>query len=51
MIFVYSEGEALLGRWLDCVPEVDQPARFRRLLVEQLTPATIAAEIDAAGRS
>jgi hypothetical protein len=50
-IFVYSEGEALLGRWLDCVPEVDQPARFRRLLVEQLTPATIAAEIDAAGRS
>lgn len=50
-IFIYSEGEALLGRWLGCVPEVDQPARFRRLLVEQLTPATIAAEIDAAGRS
>jgi hypothetical protein len=49
-IFVYSEGEALLGRWLDCVPEVDQPARFRRLLLEQLTPATIVAEIDAAGR-
>jgi hypothetical protein len=45
-IFVYAEGEALLGRWLDAVPEVDRPARFRRLLTEQITPATIVAEIE-----
>jgi len=45
-VFVYAEGEALLGRWLDEVPEADRAVRFRRLLVEQLTPATIVAEID-----
>ena len=45
-VFVYAEGEALLGRWLDEVPEADRAARFRRLLVEQLTPAAIVAEID-----
>jgi hypothetical protein len=44
-IFVYSEGQALLERWLELVPSADRPARFRRLLVEQLTPAGIAAEI------
>ena len=44
-IFVYSEGEALLGRWLELVPEADRPGRFRRLLVEQLTPATVAGDL------
>jgi hypothetical protein len=44
-IFVYSEGEALLGRWLELVPEADQADRFRRLLVEQLTPATVAGDL------
>ena len=44
-IFVYSEGEALLRRWLEAVPGPDQPARFRRLLTEQLSPATIVAEL------
>jgi hypothetical protein len=44
-VFVYSEGEALLRRWLEAVPEAEQPARFRRLLVEQLTPTTIVAEL------
>ena len=44
-VFVYHEGEALLRRWLDAVPAADRPARFRRLLVEQLTPKAIAAEI------
>jgi hypothetical protein len=44
-VFVYSEGEAFLRRWLEAVPEAEQPARFRRLLVEQLTPTTIVAEV------
>jgi hypothetical protein len=44
-VFVYFEGERLLGRWLGLVPPADQPARFRRLLVEQLTPSAIAEEI------
>jgi hypothetical protein len=43
-VFVYAEGEALLGRWLDQVPEPDRPARFGRLLHEQLTPAAIMAD-------
>jgi hypothetical protein len=40
-VFVYAEGEALLARWLDTVPEGDRPARFGRLLREQLTPAAV----------
>ena len=44
-IYVYSAGEALLRRWLEAVPRPDQPARFRRLLTEQLSPATIVAEL------
>jgi hypothetical protein len=44
-VFVYHEGEALLRRWLDAVPTEARPAKFRRLLVEQLTPGAIAAEI------
>jgi hypothetical protein len=43
-VFVYHEGEALLRRWLEAVPEADQVARFGRLLREQLTPTAIAAE-------
>ena len=27
-VFVYSEGEALLRRWVDSVPEQDRPGRF-----------------------
>jgi hypothetical protein len=44
-VFVYHEGEALLGRWLDGVPEAERVARFGRLLREQLTPTAIAAEL------
>ena len=44
-VFVYHEGEALLRRWLDAAPEAERAARFGRLLREQLTPATIAAEL------
>ena len=44
-VFVYSEGEALLRRWLDVVPEVDRAARFGRLLHEQLTPGAIVEEL------
>jgi hypothetical protein len=44
-VFVYHEGEALLQRWLDAVPAADRPARFGRLLQEQLTPVAIAEEI------
>jgi len=40
-VFVYAEGEALLRRWLEAVPEVDRTARFGRLLHEQLTPAAV----------
>ena len=40
-VFVYAEGQALLRRWLDSVPEADRAARFGRLLREQLTPAAV----------
>ena len=40
-VFVYAEGEALLRRWLDAVPEAERAARFGRLLHEQLTPAAV----------
>jgi hypothetical protein len=44
-VFVYSEGEALLRRWLEAVPVADRAARFARLLREQLTPGAIAADL------
>jgi hypothetical protein len=44
-VFVYSEGEALLARWLDVAPEVDRAARFGRLLHEQLTPGAVVEEL------
>jgi hypothetical protein len=47
-VFVYHEGEALLRRWLEAVPDQDRTARFGRLLREQLTPCAIAAELTAA---
>jgi hypothetical protein len=40
-VFVYAEGEALLARWVDAVPQADRAARFERLLHEQLTPAAV----------
>ena len=46
-VFVYHEGEALLARGLEDVPERDQAARFGRLLREQLGPAAIARELEA----
>ena len=48
--FVYHEGEALLARWLDQVAQADRPARFGRLLHEQLTPTAISGEIDRGSR-
>ena len=42
-VFVYAEGEALLERWLAAVPPEEQPARFGRLLHEQLTPGAVTA--------
>jgi hypothetical protein len=44
-VFVYFEGERLLSRWLERVPPAEQPARFGRLLAEQLTPGAIVDEI------
>ena len=44
-VFVYSEGEALLRRWLEAVPETERPSRFDRLLREPLTPPAIEAEL------
>jgi hypothetical protein len=49
-VFVYSEGEALLERWLDVAPEVDRAARFGRLLHEQLTPSAVVEELATAGQ-
>jgi hypothetical protein len=40
-VFVYADGEALLERWVDAVPEAERAARFGRLLREQLTPAAV----------
>jgi hypothetical protein len=40
-VFVYAEGKALLERWVDAVPETERPARFGRLLHEQLTPMAV----------
>ena len=40
-VFVYAEGEALLARWLEAVPERARAARFGRLLHEPLTPAAV----------
>ena len=44
-VFVYAEGAALLERWLAAVPNEATPARFRRLLVEPITPSSIEAEL------
>ena len=44
-VFVYSEGAALLERWLAAVPADAAAARFRRLLVEPITPSGIEAEL------
>jgi hypothetical protein len=44
-IFVYTEGAALLERWLAAVPPDAAAARFGRLLVEPLTPSAIEAEL------
>ena len=46
-VFVYFEGERLLARWMEQVSPADQPARFRRLLAEQITPGEIVAEVAA----
>ena len=47
-VFVYHEGEALLRRWLEARRRSPTgPARFGRLLREQLSPTAIAAEIEA----
>ena len=40
-VFVYAEGEALLARWLEAVPQANQVERFGRLLHEKLTPAAV----------
>ncbi len=47
-VFVYSEGEQLLRRWLDAVPSAHRVARFGRLLHEQLTPGQVVADLDQA---
>lgn len=44
-VFVYREGEDLLARWLELVPEVERAARFGRLLAEARSPSSVAAEL------
>lgn len=48
-VFVYREGEALLARWLEAVPEADRSSRFGRLLAEALAPSTIDADLGPSG--
>jgi hypothetical protein len=54
-VFTYHVGRDLLGAWID-LPEEDEPVtdedrfahrqqRFARLLVEQMTPSRIAADV------
>ena len=42
-VFVYHEGERLLERWVNAVPEPERAARFARLLHEQITPGAVRA--------
>jgi hypothetical protein len=44
-VFVYREGERLLARWLEGVPEGSRAERFGRLLAEARSPSSIAAEV------
>jgi hypothetical protein len=46
--FTYTEGARLIRSWLETT---GQTAGFRRLLTEQLSPAQLLAELDAAGGS
>jgi hypothetical protein len=48
-VFVYSEGERLLRRWLEVAPEAARADRFARLLHEQLTPRAIVDELAGEG--
>jgi hypothetical protein len=43
--FVYSEGKALLKRWIEAAPAPDRVGRFGRLLHEQVTPGRLLAEL------
>ncbi|MBA3875838.1 MAG: DUF885 domain-containing protein [Anaerolinea sp.] len=45
-VFVYREGEQLLARWLERVPEAERTARFGRLLAEARSPSSIEAELN-----
>ena len=44
-VFAYAEGEALLRRWVEAVPPAERTARFARLLHEQVTPASVLADL------
>lgn len=44
-VFVYREGEQLLARWLEQVPDAGRTARFARLLAEVRSPSSIEAEL------
>ena len=44
-VLVYTEGEALLGRWLDQTSGPGPRERFARLLREPLTPSGVAADL------
>jgi hypothetical protein len=47
-VHAYPEGDALVRRWLEVVPGSERPARFSRLLREQLTPPRLAHETESA---
>lgn len=43
--FTYSEGRVLLARWLDLAPRAKRLDRFKRLLIEQVTPSQILTDL------
>jgi hypothetical protein len=45
--FTYYVGRDLIGRWLDLAPAAERLARFRRLLIDQIAPSQISAEVEA----
>ncbi len=44
-VFVYTEGEVLVRKWVEAAPASSRVARFGRLLHEQVTPGRLLAEL------
>jgi hypothetical protein len=40
-IFTYHVGRELLGQWINLAPPSERKARFKQLLIEQITPSDV----------